>query len=102
VTASLDTRVLRITRWLLDQEQPRSTASVAADLGLSERVVRYRLDHIDRYLRSCGGELVRKRGLGLVVEGPPDIRARITAGDRAEAAAEALRLSEGDPLDFEG
>lgn len=28
-------------------------------------------------------------------------RARITAGDRAEAAAEALRLSEGDPLEFE-
>ncbi|MXX00718.1 MAG: F0F1 ATP synthase subunit epsilon [Acidimicrobiia bacterium] len=28
-------------------------------------------------------------------------RARITAGDRAEAAAEALKLSEGDPLDFE-
>ena len=79
MTASLDTRVLRITRWLLDQEQPRSTASVAADLGLSERVVRYRLDHIDRYLRSCGAELVRKRGLGLVVEGSPDIRARITA-----------------------
>ena len=79
MTASLDTRVLRITRWLLDQEQPRSTASVAADLGLSERVVRYRLDHIDRYLRSCGAELVRKRGLGLVVDGPPGVRARITA-----------------------
>ncbi|MYB79960.1 MAG: F0F1 ATP synthase subunit epsilon [Acidimicrobiia bacterium] len=28
-------------------------------------------------------------------------RARITAGARAEAAAEALKLSEGDPLDFE-
>ena len=28
-------------------------------------------------------------------------RARITAGDRAEAAKEALRLTEGDPLDFE-
>ncbi|MYA39815.1 MAG: F0F1 ATP synthase subunit epsilon [Acidimicrobiia bacterium] len=28
-------------------------------------------------------------------------RARITAGDRAEAAAEALKLREGDPLDFE-
>ncbi len=79
MTAGLDTRVLRITRWLLEQEQPRSTASVAADLGLSERVVRYRLDHIDRYLRSCGAELVRKRGLGLVVDGPPDIRRRITA-----------------------
>ena len=79
MTASLDTRVLRITRWLLDQEQPRSTASVAADLGLSERVVRYRLDHIDRYLRSCGAELVRKRGLGLVVDGPPSVLARITA-----------------------
>lgn len=79
MTASLDTRVLRITRWLLDQDQPRSTASVAADLGLSERVVRYRLDHIDRYLRSCGAELVRKRGLGLVVDGPPGVRARITA-----------------------
>lgn len=79
MTPSLDTRVLRITRWLLEQDQPRSTAAVAADLGLSERVVRYRLDHIDRYLRSCGAELVRKRGLGLVVDGSPSLRARITA-----------------------
>ena len=29
-------------------------------------------------------------------------RARITAGDRAEAAEEALRLDDGDPLEFEG
>lgn len=29
-------------------------------------------------------------------------RARITAGDRAEAIEESLRLTEGDPLDFEG
>ena len=29
-------------------------------------------------------------------------RARITAGDRAEATEEALKLTEGDPLDFEG
>ena len=85
MTAALDTRVLRITRWLLEQQQPRSTASVASDLGLSERVVRYRLDHIDRYLRSCGAELVRKRGMGLSVGGSPEIRDRIAADLRSQS-----------------
>ncbi len=77
MTVTLDTRVIRITRWLLAQSGPRSTADLAADLGLSQRVVRYRLGHIERYLHSCGAELVRRRGLGLVVEAPPATRAQI-------------------------
>ena len=77
MTTLFDTRVVRITRWLLAQEKPRSTAAVAADLGLSQRVVRYRLDHVERYLRSCGAELVRRRGLGLVVEATNETRTQI-------------------------
>ncbi len=75
----LDTRHIRITRWLLAQNGPRSTADLAADLGLSQRVVRYRLGHIERYLRSCDAELVRKPGLGLVVKVHPETREKILA-----------------------
>ncbi|WP_419841211.1 BglG family transcription antiterminator [Candidatus Poriferisodalis sp.] len=77
MSVTLDTRVIRITRWLLAQSGPRSTADLAADLGLTQRVVRYRLGHIERYLRTCDAELVRKRGLGLVIEASPATRAQI-------------------------
>ncbi len=75
----LDSRVIRMTRWLLDQTEPRSTADLAADLGLSERVVRYRLGSVERYLKSEGATLTRRRGSGLVVEVDDDRRIEILA-----------------------
>ncbi len=83
MTALLDTRALRITRWLLQQDQPRSTAALASDLGLSQRVVRYRLDQVERFLQECGAELARKRGQGLLVTATSDVRSRIAAGIRS-------------------
>lgn len=77
--ALLDTRALRITRWLLQQDQPRSTAALASDLGLSQRVVRYRLDQVERFLIGCGAQLARKRGQGLLVTASPEVRSRIAA-----------------------
>ena len=79
MTTLLDTRTLRITRWLLQQNQPRSTAALASELGLSQRVVRYRLDQVERFLRSCGAELARKRGQGLLIDASPDVRTRIVS-----------------------
>ena len=99
MTIRLDTRALRITRWLLQQDQPRSTAALASDLGLSQRVVRYRLDQVERFLRGCGAELARKRGQGLLLEAPSDVRSRIAAdiqslpeGPRVYAPPERARI----------
>ena len=75
----LDSRALRITRWLMQQDQPRSTAALASDLGLSQRVVRYRLDQVEQFLRGRGAALARRRGQGLLVDASPDARSKIVA-----------------------
>lgn len=80
----LDTRVIQILRWLLSQDRPRSTGSLAADLGLSQRVVRYRLGALEAYLKSMGASLDRRRGSGLLLEADDETRARIRA-DLAQA-----------------
>ncbi len=77
MTHMLDSRVLRILRWLLDEEGFRSTASLGADLGLSQRVIRYRLDAVASFLESEGLTLVRQRGTGLGIEGPDEVRERL-------------------------
>ncbi len=77
MSVPLDTRVIRITRWLLSQDEARSTSHLAHDLGLSERVVRYRLSAAENYLRSHGAELRRQRGSGLSVVADAATRQRI-------------------------
>lgn len=79
MSASLDSRVIRIVRWLVDQPGIRSTADLAADLGLTERAVRYRLSTVENYLRDWGAELRRHRGAGLYIEADDDVRSRIVA-----------------------
>ena len=73
----LDSRVIRIARWLLEQNEPHSTADLAADLGLSQRVVRYRLPNVSSYLEEHGASLQRVRGVGLIVDGSPALRAQL-------------------------
>ena len=77
MSAPLDSRVVRIVRWLLDQESPRSTSELAADLVLSERAVRYRLSAVQNFLVSHGAELVRQRGTGLFIVADDDGRKSI-------------------------
>lgn len=86
MSSVLDSRVTRIIRWLLNQDEPRSTASVAADLGLSPRVVRYRLGAAEAYLRSQGATLTRRRGAGLLLEADEELRSTIRA-DLGEGSA---------------
>lgn len=74
MTPHLDTRVIRMVRWLLDQESPRSTEALAADLGLGARVVRYRLDAVEGFLRSQHVRLVRQRGAGVWIDASEDRR----------------------------
>lgn len=90
MSAPLDSRVVRIIRWLLDQTRPRSTAALAADLGLSQRVVRYRLGAVESYLRGTGLSLVRQRGSGLWIEGPAEAVAELR--ERLGSLAAAPRV----------
>ncbi|MBT8208538.1 MAG: hypothetical protein KJO18_09710, partial [Acidimicrobiia bacterium] len=60
MSIALDTRQIRIVRWLLDQSGPRRTFDLASDLGLSQRVVRYRLAGVSAYLARNGLELITK------------------------------------------
>ena len=87
MSVTLDSRTVRILRWLLDQTRPRSTADLAADTGLSQRVVRYRLGAVEAYVREAGLRLVRQRGAGLWIEGPAEalseMRARLSELDSA-------------------
>jgi len=69
VSAPLDSRVVRIVRWLVAQTEPRSTAELATGLGLSERAVRYRLSAVQNFLNSHGAELQRQLAPGLLVIG---------------------------------
>lgn len=85
MTGPLDSRVIRILRWLIDQDRMRSTASLAADLGLSQRVVRYRLTSVESYLADWGLVLGRRRGAGLRVEAAAEIRAAIIADLESQA-----------------
>lgn len=87
MSSVLDTRVIRIIRWLLDQDAPKSTAVLGADLGLSQRVVRYRLSAVENYLQSHNARLLRRRGSGLSVEAGPEARANILKELAASSAA---------------
>jgi len=79
MTLHPDSRVVRILRWLLDQDRPRSTAALAADLGLSQRVIRYRLGAAESVLQSRRLELIRQRGTGLWVRGDAEAIADLRA-----------------------
>ncbi|MEM8924619.1 MAG: PRD domain-containing protein [Actinomycetota bacterium] len=68
-----------MTRWLVEQDRPRSTAALADAVGLSERVVRYRLGVVEKYLASEEAVLTRQRGRGLLVEADEETRRRIMA-----------------------
>jgi len=90
MSTSLDSRVIRILRWLVDQPGVRTTADLAADLGLSERAVRYRLSTVDNYLSEWGVELHRHRGAGLYVDAEDDVRTKII--DDLSGRSEAPRV----------
>lgn len=79
MSAPLDSRVVRIVRWLLSQTETRSTADLATDLVLSERAVRYRLSAVQNFLQSHGAELRRQRGTGLSIVADDDVRKAIVA-----------------------
>lgn len=74
MSVPLDSRVMRIVRWLISQDGPRSTSDLAVDLVLTERAIRYRLPAAENYFESFGAALVRQRGTGLYVDADDDVR----------------------------
>lgn len=74
VILPLDSRQARITRLLLADRRPATLDAIAAQLKLTTRVVRYNLPPVESYLRSAGLEVVRRRGVGIWVDGDDDHR----------------------------
>jgi transcriptional antiterminator len=69
VVLPLDSRQARITRLLLTDRNPATLDTIASQLKLTTRIVRYNLPPVEGYLRSAGLEVVRRRGVGIWVSG---------------------------------
>src|SRR5436309_14144467 len=70
----LDSRQASITRLLLTEERPSTVEAIASELKLTGRIVRYNLPSIDTYLRPEGLRVMRRRGVGVWVQGDEDRR----------------------------
>jgi len=81
----LDSRQSRIARLLLTDDRPASMDAIASELHLTPRVIRYNLPLIETYLSPAGLRLVRRRGLGVWIDG--DDSQRRTLLDRLEQAS---------------
>ena len=68
---SLDSRSIRIINALLDANTVRSTADIAHSLGVSTKMVRYRLDRISAWLLDHDVSLRKEYGMGIWLEGDP-------------------------------
>jgi mannitol operon transcriptional antiterminator len=75
----LDTRQSRIARRLLEGAEPVNVEALASDLDLTPRVVRYNLGSVDAFLRPSGLHLVRRRGVGIWIDGEEGSRRALIA-----------------------
>ena len=94
MSVPLDSRVVRILRWLLNQDGPRSTSDLASDLGLSERVIRYRLSAVQNFFHSHGASLERQRGTGLRVKATKAQRLALVADLDSRVSAPSVYAPE--------
>ena len=78
----LDNRQAQLVRALLARNKPASLSDLGTELRLSHRVVRYNLDAVDGFLDRSGLRLVRRRGVGVWIDG--DAEARENAVRRVE------------------
>jgi mannitol operon transcriptional activator len=85
----LDTRQARIARRLLDGASPTSVEVLASELDLTPRVVRYNLPSVGAFLLAGGVRLVRRRGVGVWLEGEAAAR---------RAVQESLDIAIGPPV----
>ena len=70
----LDSRQARIASHLLGETAPATIASIAAELRLTPRMVNYDLRAVEPYVRSIGLQIVRRRGVGVWIDGAAERR----------------------------
>lgn len=68
---SLDSRSIRIINALLEANSVKSTAEIASNLGVSTKMVRYRLDRVAAWLKDHDVSLQKEYGMGIWLEGEP-------------------------------
>jgi transcriptional antiterminator len=85
----LDSRQMRIARLLVEQPDTTRVEQVASSLRLTDRVVRYNLPTVEAYLTGHGLRLVKRRGVGIWVDGDRATRTAVMA-DLATAAGPAV------------
>ena len=68
---SLDSRSIRIINALLEADTIKSTAEIANSLGVSTKMVRYRLDRVAAWLEAHDVSLHKEYGMGIWLEGEP-------------------------------
>lgn len=90
----LDSRQARIIRHLLAEPGPESVEEVATALRLTTRVVRYNLPSIETYLRSGGLRIVRRRGVGIWVDGDDDQRTALLTSLDDETGPQVLNIAD--------
>lgn len=80
----LDSRQAAIARFLLDGAGVASVEEVAAELQLTDRVVRYNLPSVEAYLGEHDLHLGKRRGVGVWIDG--DATARASVREELDAA----------------
>lgn len=76
---TLDSLQTSILLHLLQSERPLSASALAGRLAVSPRVVRYNLPVMDAWLMERGGQLMRRRKVGLTVQASVELRQRLAA-----------------------
>jgi activator of the mannose operon (transcriptional antiterminator) len=75
----LDSRQASIARVLLDGQGVVSVDELASELQLTDRMVRYSLPSIEAYLAEHGLRIVKRRGVGVWIEGDRAARGSVRA-----------------------
>jgi transcriptional antiterminator len=110
----LDSRQERIARALLNAVGPVAAEALAADLHLTDRVVRYNLTSVEAFFAANGLAVLRRPGVGVWADGPASARASVLAaldaaggpavidpGDRQARILVTLLLAAPEPLSSE-
>jgi len=85
----LDSRQMRIARLLVEQTETTRLEQVASSLRLTDRVVRYNLPSVEAYLAGHGLRLVKRRGVGIWIDGDSARRSKVV-DDLTTAAGPAV------------
>ena len=80
---------MRIAKLLVEQTDTTRLEQVASSLRLTDRVVRYNLPSVEAYLAGHGLRVVKRRGVGIWIDGDAAKRSRVI-DDLATAAGPAV------------